>query len=128
MAQSPAPALFVLEADKAILEAIIRAPSSEQRAVARARIVLRSSEGGAIEHVATELGVAIMTVKLWRRRYAEAGVGGLVDAPRSGHPPTYTREDRDRLVALTMGPPPDGTSHWSVRRMASRQGRHCPAE
>ena len=122
MAQTPAPALSVVDADRVILKAIIRAPTSEQRAVTRARIVLRSAEGGAIEHIATQLGVAIMTVKLWRRRYTEAGVAGLVDAPRPGHPPTYTREDRDRLVALTMGPPPDGTSHWSVRRMAARTG------
>ena len=49
------------------------------------------------------------------RQIAEAGIAGLVDAPRPGHPPTYTREDRDRLVTLTMGPPPGGRSHWSVR-------------
>ena len=36
--------------------------------------------------------------------------------------PTYTRENRDRLVALTLGPPPEGTTHWSVRRMAGRTG------
>ena len=62
----------------------------------RARIVLRSAEGVAIGRVADELGVGIMTVKLWRRRYAQAGLAGLADAPRPGHPPTYTREDRDR--------------------------------
>ena len=120
MAHPPAPPLSVSEFDRATLEAIIRASTSEQRAVSRARIVLRSADGVAIEHVAREVGVAVMTVKLWRRRYAEAGVAGLVDAPRPGHPPTYTREDRDRLVALTMGPPPVGSSHWSVRRMAAR--------
>jgi transposase len=101
---------------------VVRAPTSEQRAVTRARIVLRSAEGVPIGRVADELGVAIMTVKLWRRRYGQAGLAGLADAPRPGHPPTYTREDRDRLVALTMGPPPDGTSHWSVRMMAARTG------
>ena len=88
----------------------------------RARIVLRSAEGVPIGRVAVELGVAIMTVKLWRRRYAQAGLAGLADAPRPGHLPTYTREDRDHLVALTLGPPPEGTTHWSVRRMAGRTG------
>ena len=113
---------MVGEADRAVLQGVVRAATSEQRAVTRARIVLRSAEGGSIEGIATELRVAIMTVKLWRRRYASAGLGGLADAPRPGHPPTYTREDRDRLVALTMGPPPEGTTHWSVRRMAVRTG------
>jgi transposase len=114
--------LVVGKADRAVLQGVVRAATSEQRAVARARIVLRSAEGGPIDGIATELGVAVMTVKLWRRRYAESGLAGLTDAPRPGHPPTYTREDRDRLVALTMGPPPDGTTHWSVRRMAQRTG------
>ena len=122
MAQAPAPPLSVSETDRVALEALVRAPTSEQRLVTRARIVLRSAEGVAIEHLARELGVASMTVKLWRRRYAVAGLTGLGDRPRSGHPPTYTREDRDRLMALTLGPPPGGTSHWSVRDMAKRTG------
>ena len=84
--------------------------------------MLRCGDGLPIERVAGELGVAVMTVKLWRRRYAEAGIPGLADAPRPGHPPTCAREDRDRLVALTMGPPPEGRTHWSVRAMARRTG------
>jgi len=122
MAHAAAPPLSVSDGDRRVLQAVVRAPTSEQRAVTRARIVLRSAEGVPIGRVADELGVAIMTVKLWRRRYGQAGLGGLTDAPRPGHPPTYTREDRDRLVALTMGPPPEGTSHWSVRMMAARTG------
>ena len=96
-------------ATAACSQAVVRAPTSEQRAVTRARIVLRSAEGSRSGGSPTSSGVAIMTVKLWRRRYAQAGLAGLADAPRPGHPPTYTREDRDRLVALTMGPPPEGT-------------------
>jgi len=100
----------------------VRAPTSQQRAVMRARIVLRAAEGLPHQRIADELGVAVMTVKLWRRRYAEAGLDGLVDAPRPGHPSTYGREDRDRLMGLTLGPPPVGTTHWSVRDMAKRTG------
>ena len=122
MAQAPAPPLPLGDADRAALVSLVRAGTSEQRLVTRARIVLRSADGVPIERLADELGVAVMTVKLWRRRYAEAGLAGLGDAPRPGHPPTYAREDRDRLVALTMGPPPEGATHWSVRRMARRTG------
>ena len=122
MVMQPAPALSVPEADRTVLRALVRAPTSEQRTAMRARIVLRSAEGIAIERLAAELGVAVMTVKLWRRRYAQGGLAGLVDAPRPGHPATYTRADRDRVVALTLEPPPAGTTHWSARRMAQRVG------
>jgi len=69
MAHPPAPAVIVEDADRRVLQAVVRAATSEQRAVTRARIVLRSADGGSIEGIAAELGVAIMTVKLWRRRY-----------------------------------------------------------
>jgi transposase len=88
--------------------------------VTRARIVLRSADGIPIERVAVEIGVAIMTVKLWRRRYAGAGLAGLADERRSGRPATYTRADRDQVIALTLEPPPEGVTHWSVRRLAKR--------
>jgi transposase len=125
MAGMPHPAaapLSISEVHQTVLRALVRAPTSEQRAVTRARIVLRSAEGVAIERIATELGVAIMTVKLWRRRYAEAGLAGLAEAPRPGRPATYSREDRDRVIVLTLEPPPDGTTHWSARRVARRVG------
>jgi len=116
----PAPALVVNEADRPVLNAIVRAPTSEQRAVIRARIVLASADGTAIARIAADLGVAIMTVKLWRRRYAESGLAGLADERRSGRPPTYSRAERDRVIALTLEPPPEGVTHWSVRGLANR--------
>jgi len=114
--------LVVSAQDRAALEAIVRAPTSEQRAVSRARVVLRSAEGTAIERIAVETGVALMTVRLWRRRYAERGLAGLVDEPRPGRPPIYTREQRDRVIALTLEPPPAGITHWSAARLAKVVG------
>jgi len=93
MSNHPAPALAVSDSDREALTALVRAGTSEQRAVMRARVVLRAAEGVANTHIGAELGVAPMTVQLWRRRYAEAGLAGLVDAPRPGHPPTYGREN-----------------------------------
>ena len=114
--------LSVSEVDRTALRALVRASTSEQRAVTRARIVLRSADGIAIERVAAELGVAVMTVKLWRGRYAQAGLTGLAEAPRPGRPATYSRAERDRVIALTLEPPSDGTTHWSARRIAQRVG------
>ncbi len=122
MAHPPAPALIVSEPDRAVLRAIARAPTSQQRAVLRARIVLRAAEGLPIERIAAETGAAIMTVKLWRRRYAERGLAGLVDEPRPGRPAVYGREERDRVIALTLSPPPEGLTHWSARRVGQRVG------
>ncbi len=120
MAHPPAPALVLGEADRAILQGVVRASTSEQRSVTRARIVLRSADGISLERIAAELGVTVTTVKLWRRRYAALGLAGLVDDARPGRPPTYSRQDRDQVIALTLSEPPDGVTHWSVRRLAGR--------
>ena len=117
-----APALVVNEADRATLNAVVRAPTSEQRAVTRARIVLASADGTAISRIAHELGVTVNTVKLWRRRYERMGLAGLVEAARPGRPAVYGRAERDRVIALTLEPPPEGITHWSARRLGERVG------
>jgi transposase len=122
MANHPAPALDVPPSDRAALRAIVRARTSQQRAATRARIVLRAADGVANERIAAELGVALMTVKLWRRRYAEAGLAGLADASRPGRPARYSRSDRERVIALTLSAPPAGTTHWSARRLGQQLG------
>ena len=122
MANHPAPPLSVSESDLEVLRALVRARTTEQRLVQRARIVLRAAEGTPNRTIAAEVGVAPMTVLLWRDRYARAGLAGLVDEPRPGRPPTYAREDRDRVIALTLAPPRDGTTHWSARRVGEQLG------
>jgi hypothetical protein len=53
----------------------------------RARIVLACAEpGSGVARVAAELGSTRMTVRKWRRRFAEEGLAGLADHDRPGHP------------------------------------------
>jgi transposase len=58
-------------------------------------------------------------VDLWRNRYREHGLAGLVDADRSGRP---RRVDPRRIVEATLTPPPKslGVTHWSSRLLAAR--------
>ena len=55
---------------------------------ADARIVLGAEEGRANHALAKELGISRPTLLLWRQRYVDAGVAGLLrDAPRPGRDP-----------------------------------------
>ena len=122
MAHPPAPQLIVSPSERAVLDRLVRARTSEQRLAQRARIVIQAADGVANKRIAAELGVNLMTVLLWRRRFEADRLAGLRDAPRPGRTPTYTRADRDRVIALTLEPPSDGTTHWSARRIAVRVG------
>jgi transposase len=122
MANHPASPLVISGSEREAIVALSRAGRTEQRIATRARIVLRAADGAANERIAAELGVDKMTVLLWRRRFEAERLGGLADAPRSGRPTTYGREERDRVIAQTLEPPPEGVTHWSARRMAARTG------
>lgn len=122
MAHPPAPQLVVSPAERAALERLVRARTTEQRLAQRARIVLDAAEGVANKRIAAQRDVNLMTVLLWRRRFERERLAGLREAARPGRPPLYTRDDRDRVIALTLEPPPAGTTHWSARRMAARVG------
>ncbi len=122
MANHPAPPLAVKESDLEVLRALVRARTTEQRLVQRARIVLHAAQGTPNRTIAAAVGVAPMTVLLWRTKYARDGLAGLADEPRPGRPPTYSREDRDRVIAMTLEPPSDGTTHWSAQRLGKRLG------
>jgi transposase len=121
MAAHPAAPLAVSESEAEALRAMTRAGTTEQRTVMRARIILRAAEGAAHVDIADELGVSVPTVLLWRRRFKEQGLAGLADAPHPGRPRVYGREVRERILAETLTRP-EGTTHWSTRRLAQRVG------
>jgi transposase len=68
----------------------------------RARIVLACAEpGSGVARVAAQLGSTRMTVRKWRRRFAEDGLAGLADHDRPGRPVAdlvLTGAERDQLT------------------------------
>ena len=121
MARSAA-VIELADGDEFALRSVIRAPSSTQQEALRARIVLRAAEGATNREIAAETGASLPTVGLWRANFARAGRAGLADRPRSGRPRALDEEQIQRVLAKTLEPPPDGTTHWSVRRLADATG------
>ena len=98
----------VSPADRAVLEARLRAPTTEQRQVFRARIVLLAAEGRSTRSIARELGTMPRTVSGWRGRFAREGLAGLEDRPHPGPAPKYGAESGRRILALLDQPAPKG--------------------
>lgn len=113
----------VSAADRARLEAIVAAPSSPQKHVWRARIILLSGKGVGTMEIARRAGVAKPTVWRWQGRFQTEGVAGLVR--EKSRPPgiaPLSAETVARVVALTGAPPPGEATHWTVRAMAQAVG------
>jgi transposase len=124
MARGPkAIALEVSEVERRALGNLIRRRKVGQALAQRARVVLACAEPGATNlGVARVLGVSRPTVALWRRRFAEHRLEGLVDAPRAGVPRQINDQAVERLIALTLEEMPANATHWSTRSMARRAG------
>ena len=94
-----------------------------QKHVARARLVLLSADRLDVATVARRAGVGRPAVWRWQRRYAEAGVDGLLreKTRRPGKAPLGDALVR-RVVALTCAEPPGETTCWTGRAMAEAVG------
>ena len=115
-------AILLSDQERAELERVVRAPTSTQQAVGRARIVLRAAEGATNRRIAAEVGTTEVAVGRWRAKFAREGLAGLADRPRSGRPRRLDEDTVNRVIAKTLERPPAGESHWSVRRLAAETG------
>src|SRR5659263_731569 len=82
--RKPATPIVLSEAEQETLLSWLRAGTSEQRMVERARIILAAAEGVGTNEIARELGTRAARVAKWRTRFGRDRLTGLVDAPRPG--------------------------------------------
>ena len=123
MANRPAPALRLDDDQRAALSTWARSRALPQRQVLRARVVLLAAEGVANSAIAARLQCSEPTVRLWRRRFDEAGIAGLEeDAPGRGRPPVHDERVVAKVLSVTLGRPPKGETHWSSRAVAEKVG------
>jgi transposase len=119
----PADVLPMTSEQKGTLEAWVRAGTTPQRIVLRARICLLAAEGKSNNAIADQLGTSRPTVLLWRRRFQEAGPSGLSeDAPHGLSAQRLSAEKVNAIVEATLHRKPEDATHWSTRTMAKVQG------
>ena len=101
MANRPAPALLLRDADREELLRLTRSSRAPAGLALRARIVLLAADGVSNTTIADGVGVSRPTVIAWRDRYQAKGIAGLHDEDRSGRP---RRIDRAKVIAVTLAP------------------------
>jgi transposase-like protein len=128
--------------EKAELESLSRRHTAPRRAVERARIILLAAQNLGVPAIATTLQVCANTVRKWIKRYTRrppmtrttenpvqqppavapppSKLPLLADAPRSGHPDTFTAQQICALIALACEKPEDHgrpITHWTAREL-----------
>jgi transposase len=109
--------------DRERLDRLVSDRNTPQKVVWRARIVLLAGDGVGAVAISATVGVSVLTVRRWRRRYAAKGVDGLLkDATRPPGRQPLSEEMIKRVVELTLHETPPDATHWSERTMAARVG------
>jgi len=118
-----APAIELSSAVRMQLERLIRRRTTAQRVAERCRIVLLAAEGLQDKQIAERMDVAPRMAALWRGRFLELGVQGLLrDAPRSGRKPIINPDKVAEVIAKTTQSKPAAATHWSRSTMAREVG------
>jgi len=117
----PKLALTLSAEQRAELNRLIKAPSTPQKIVRRARIIRLAAEGHDNQKIAGELETSHVTVGLWRQRFVDLGLAGLEEAPRSGRPAEIGTAQINKVLAEVVQPP-KGRGRWSCRTMARHAG------
>jgi hypothetical protein len=115
--------IVVTSSDRVRLEALVAARGSPQKHVWRARIILLTDDGLGTLAVMAATGKSKTCVWRWQERFMAEGVDGLLrDKTRPPGTPPLETTLVDRVVSLTLEPPAEEATHWTVRAMAKAVG------
>jgi transposase len=110
------------DADRQVLRRLVRAGTTAQRLVVRARIVLLAGDDLPNAVIAERVGVCVDTVRKWRHRwFCSSGRASLGDAKRSGRPPRFAPVQVAQVKALVCQPPQASAvplARWSCPELA----------
>ena len=113
----------VTRADRRRLEAIIADRSAPQKHVWRANIILATADGFGTTEIMRRSGKSKPVVWRWQARFMAQGVEGLTrDKTRKPGKQPLPASTVQRVVDLTLGPPPGEATHWTGRMLAKAVG------
>ena len=140
----PAPAISMTDGQVQILEQLTRAHKTSQQISMRAQLLLLAHQGQSNSAIKRSLGIALNTVKSWRKRWLDAyeellsyessselsqAIEALLkDLPRSGAPETISLAAKQQIMALACEEPSryglqmNSWTHEMLAKVAIAQG------
>lgn len=114
--------LQLTTSERQTLAARVRARALRAEDVRRARVILMLADGRPYTVIQEAVGCDARYVSRWRQRFVADRLAGLYSRHRGRAVQRRTPQLEARILALTKQPPPDGSTHWSTRKLAERLG------
>lgn len=87
--------------------------------VIRARMILMLADGRSYAEIQERLETTAPTISRWKKRFLSERMSGLIQMRHPGQKPTViTPKLQARVLDATRRKPKDGSTHWSVRKLA----------
>jgi transposase len=115
------------EEEARIIRKLVRSQTAAIRLVERAKIIELANRGQTIPQIIQHLGCAPNVVYKWFKRFAEQGLAGLDDAPRTGAPSRYTAENKAQVIQTAHTRPSElglPYASWTFERLAEYVHEH----
>jgi transposase len=110
-------ALTLTTDERAELERRVRSLKIRAEDARRARVILMLANGDSYSTIEATVPCYRDYINRWRRRFLADRLDGLRPRYR-GQPPTILTPTMEaRILAKTQQPPPDGSTHWSTRKL-----------
>jgi transposase len=90
--------------------------------VFRARLILALADGQTYGQIMSNLQTTAPTISRWKQRFEEQGITGLDARHKGSRPRVADAALQARIARKTQQKPPDGSTHWSCRKMAQALG------
>jgi transposase len=113
------PVLQLTPTERGELRAYLRKRNLPASVAQRMRIVLLLDEGITYREIEEKLGVPASGISRWKQRYQNDRTLGLATIHPGQPPQKLTPQLRARVLERTRQVPLDGSTHWSLRKMAA---------
>jgi transposase len=81
-----------------------------------------AADGVSYSRIEAELKTSRPTIVRWKARFEQGRIAGLDEQHKGSRPRAATPAAQARLLKKTQQKPPDGSTHWSCRKMAAATG------
>ena len=121
MFASPTP-IVLTDAERQELASRSRARTLRARDVRRARLILMLADGSKYTTIQERLGCTAVFISTWKARFLEGRLEGLYGRHQGSRQSASSQRLEARILNTTRKPPPDGSTHWTTRKLAAHLG------
>ena len=108
--------------ERTSLQGLARSRTASAADVKRARLIMMLDEGLSWSAIGERLPCTPDFISRWKSRFEQERLAGLYARHRGSEPAEDAAKVEARILARTQKSPPDGSTHWSTRKLGDALG------